>query len=92
MKKKTPKTTTVSCITCPECGDTIFSRARHDFRSCTCEKYHIDGGDSYIRIGFPKEMPKIKKLKIAATKEELYDDWNKRNDVFGLIKKAKQKE
>lgn len=87
--KKTKKTITVSSITCPECGDIIFSRARHDYRSCTCGKYHIDGGFDYLRLGFPKEMPKIEKLEIAATKEELYKDWNEDKNIFGLIKGVK---
>lgn len=36
-------------ITCPECGDTIYSNSRHDFVSCKCGKHFIDGGFDYIR-------------------------------------------
>ena len=29
------------------CGDTIFSRTRHDFRSCYCGNLSVDGGPFY---------------------------------------------
>jgi hypothetical protein len=38
-------------LTCPECRDKIYSKHRHDFVQCSCEKYFIDGGSDYIRIG-----------------------------------------
>jgi ribosomal protein S27AE len=83
---KTKKTITVSAITCPDCGDIIFSRARHDYRSCTCGKCAIDGGFDYIKISALK-LPKIEKIEVAATLKELYNDWNENKNVFGLIKK-----
>ena len=29
------------------CGDTIFSRTRHDFKSCYCGNLSVDGGPFY---------------------------------------------
>lgn len=40
----------ISAIKCKHCGDIIFSRTRHDFRSCMCEKVFIDGGRDYLKI------------------------------------------
>ena len=40
----------VQAIVCPKCGDTLFSRARHDFRYCSCGEVAVDGGFDYVRI------------------------------------------
>jgi len=77
---------TVNAIKCTKCEDTIYSRAGHDFRSCSCGKFFIDGGFDYTRIGYEGKKPKITKMKVKATKQELYDDWNQRIDKFGKIK------
>ena len=37
-------------IECKHCGDVIFSRARHDFCYCECNKVAIDGGKLYTRV------------------------------------------
>lgn len=85
--------TIVSAITCRNCGDTVFSRAIHDFRTCSCFKNEfnnkgvaIDGGFDYIRLCGDIDA-KLISIDIDVTKEELYDDWNKRIDKFGIIKK-----
>lgn len=77
----------VSAIHCPNCGDTIYSRARHDMIGCTCRKIWIDGGFDYIKISFTDvdNPPKIIELDVEATKQELYDDWNNRINKFGRI-------
>lgn len=80
--------TTVNAIECPECEDIIYSRARHDFRSCSCGKCHIDGGFDYMKVAAEPELfNKIKehKIEVDATRSELYDDWNKRIDKYGRI-------
>jgi len=79
--------TRVKATKCPDCGDTIFSRARHDFRSCSCEKVAIDGGFDYVRLVFPTDMkpPEIFDLEVEQTPMELYDDWNSRRNKFGLF-------
>ena len=38
----------VNAIQCPRCGDTIYSRTRHDYRSCSCGSVSIDGGFDYM--------------------------------------------
>lgn len=75
----------VNAIKCLDCGDTVFSRARHDFRWCSCKKCAIDGGFEYTKINFiiPPEQVEIE---IEQTKKELYDDWNYSINKFGLIK------
>jgi len=84
--------TTVKAIKCPKCGYTIFSRARHDYRSCSCKAASIDGEFDYVKINFPTdiEIPKIFELRIEQTPKELYDDWNSRREDFGLIPPKKE--
>lgn len=42
----------VSAIRCLKCGDTVWSRHRHDLRRCRCNACYIDGGRDYTRVGF----------------------------------------
>lgn len=79
----------VNAIKCGRCGDTVYSRARHDFRSCTCGAVAADGGRDYFKCCFNPEIPhETLTIKVDATARELYDDWNQFNsgDKFGLIK------
>jgi hypothetical protein len=84
MKKKRTRVTTV---TCPKCEVEIYSRARHDLRSCRCGTF-IDGGFDYLRYGGPDgfSAPKIRTRYVRATKLEIFRDWNTGEDRFGLIK------
>ena len=34
---------------CNKCNDEIISKHRHDFVTCSCGKFSVDGGRSYIR-------------------------------------------
>jgi hypothetical protein len=70
-------------IKCPTCHDTIFSRARHDFRACSCEAVFIDGGFDYTRYG--GDNATLIEIEIDATKQQLYNDWNNRIDKLGII-------
>lgn len=39
---------------CKKCGDIIFSRSRHDYRTCKCGAIAVDGGMDYARrVGHP---------------------------------------
>jgi hypothetical protein len=38
-------------IQCKKCGDTLVSRHRHDFKSCSCDACFVDGGLDYMRVG-----------------------------------------
>ena len=42
-----------SKIRCLHCNDVIESFDRHDFKRCKCGKVFIDGGDAYLRFGWP---------------------------------------
>ncbi len=75
----------VNAIECSNCHDVIYSRAVHDFHYCSCEETFIDGGFDYIRYG-GNIVGRPFQIDVNATKRELYDDWNKRDDKFGLIK------
>ncbi len=76
----------VQTITCPKCGDEIYSRAGHDFKYCSCKLVFIDGGLDYTRIGYTEKEPVSKTRNVKATKKELYDDWNTHGHKFGVIK------
>ena len=79
----------VIAIKCPKCGDTVFSRAVHDYRGCSCPDdmgVAIDGGFSYTRISGVIDGGKTFAVKVRATKKQLYEDWNSGKDKFGLIK------
>jgi len=80
--------TEVKAIECPNCKDIIFSRANHDFRSCSCKAVSIDGGFECKKVSWDTNFPLPKEitLTINQTKKELYDDWNLYKDKFGLIK------
>jgi len=40
-------------IKCKKCEDIIESKSRHNFVECKCGSIFIDGGNDYMRIGFP---------------------------------------
>ena len=77
----------INAIICLNCHDVIFSRARHDFRTCSCGNISVDGGFDYMKIS-QQENAKFQQIKIEvdATKNELYNDWGSGKDKFGLIK------
>jgi len=81
------KLTQVDAAQCPKCKDWLFSRARHDFRGCKCGTLRIDGGLEYERlIGYIKFKDlKTRSVLVSETKQEIYDDWNKRDDVLQTL-------
>ena len=52
---------------CVECGDTIESKSRHDFRTCRCGKLSVDGGPVYLRRCYSGSW---EELSTGFTKEE----------------------
>ena len=36
-------------IKCTKCGDSIYSKDRHDYVSCTCGSVSTDGGQDYLK-------------------------------------------
>jgi len=85
--------TKVSAVICPQCKAIIFSRARHDFRSCPCGTISIDGGFDYTKLtsNLNSSVPKIFTLSIEQTPMELYDDWNTGADKYGVLPGRKSK-
>jgi len=80
----------VSALKCIDCGDIVYSRARHDFRSCSCGAVSVDGGFEYMKIsGDFTKMVSLHNFLVDATQKQLYDDWNMRTDKFGLIRAEK---
>jgi len=47
-----------NAVKCNECGDTIVSYSRHDYKHCSCENAMVDGGVDYARYG-GKNIEKI---------------------------------
>lgn len=44
-----PPTLLVNRAQCPDCGDIVVSKHRHDYVSCKCGQMARDGGTDYIR-------------------------------------------
>jgi len=75
----------VTAFKCPTCSSIIFSRTRHDYRWCPCRTIAVDGGLDYARVVYNDTIPESVSLTVIASKEQLYDDWNKRVDKFGIV-------
>lgn len=67
----------IQAVKCINCGDIIFSRCRHDFKSCFCGKISVDGGFDYCKIS-AEDLNQLLRMEVdlPLTKQELYDDWN----------------
>jgi hypothetical protein len=91
MAKKQVRTRVYTVI-CRKCDLEMYSRARHDFHGCKCGTF-VDGGFDYLRYGWPggTEKPTGKTRYVNATRQELYDDWNKQNNKYGFILKRGEK-
>lgn len=89
----------INAIICKNCGDTIYSRSIHDFHWCSCNSVAIDGGFDYTKIVFKSaDCYESTKLNILENETEksakkiLYDDWNNRENKYGIIHKNEYKE
>lgn len=83
--------TQVDAVVCDSCGDTIFSRARHDMRWCGCKSVAIDGGFDYFKISGNLVRFRRIRISVTASKNQLYDDWNQNINKYGIIKAKKVK-
>ncbi len=70
-------------LVCTHCGTFIYSRAGHDFISCTCGKSSIDGGFGYVRVVGNEEDYALVNFKLTVSKITLYDDWNHNQQKYG---------
>lgn len=76
-----------NAVKCKRCGDIIYSRARHDFRYCSCKNIAIDGGFDYVRIiGFQNDWEKVKPFEIPVDVMGLYLDYTTQENKYGVIK------
>ena len=61
----------VQALRCPSCLDVVWSRHRHDWRTCSCYDIDldrgcfIDGGRDYLRYGWMGHKPEIFELEVA---------------------------
>lgn len=79
----------VHALRCLTCNTTVYSRTTHDRRHCLCQNIAIDGGFDYIKISWVDKNTFVQypEYEIGeVTKEELYNDWNKRINKYGFIK------
>lgn len=79
-------------VQCLNCGDTIFSRTKHDFRACSCFRDEvdnkgcaIDGGFNYVKFCgnvSGKRFVYIT-LKEGVDVPKLFQDYNLFEDIYG---------
>lgn len=82
----------VKGIKCPYCKEIIYSRARHDFRRCSCRKIFVDGGREYLKYGGEElENIEIYEIELEVENKELIKDWNNFKKKYGCIKPYKQR-
>jgi hypothetical protein len=84
--KKQDKPFKLRGVRCRLCKDVIYSRAPHDYRSCSCGAAAVDGGLKYLKISGVKFTHVV--LKSYVHKWDLYNDWNYGINRFGIIKQA----
>ena len=84
----------VSAIHCKNCEATIYSRCRHDMRSCLCFKNQnenlgivIDGGREYMKVtATPDSDYEFLHVEIGEVSlVDLYRDWNAGTNKYGII-------
>ncbi len=95
MGKNNTKTI-VTAVQCPKCKDYIFSRTKHDFRSCSCKSVSVDGGFDYTKLHWSSDVKRedisYYQIKIEQSKEDLFDDWNNFKDKYGILKRVTKEE
>ena len=86
------KTMKIEAYQCKKCKEYIYSRARHDYKECSCKGLAVDGGHYHPNqtwipqriIGDLKAEYKI--FDVEVTEKELYTDWNDSKNEYGVIK------
>lgn len=83
----------VYAVHCKNCNCIIFSRSRHDHRSCKCKSTSIDGGKDYHKLSIiPGTDTDRYALDLSVEYKQLYADWNYGIDKYGLIEFDKLKD
>ena len=76
----------VTAFQCPSCKTWVWSRARHDFRTCPCGEISIDGGQhDYHKVSYKNTPPVSKTFEVDCTPEQAVHDWNKAVDELGYL-------
>ena len=83
----------VNAVECKECDATDYSRTHEDVRMCTCGRVTVMGGQEHFKFDvYTNPTYEVKKIKVEASAQELYDDWESMEDKFGLIKHETKEE
>ena len=80
---------TVRGFKCLMCGDTVISRAQHDFVTCYCGNVSVDGGQKTDFFGvsiIDTNKSEFKHLELDITSDDLYNDYNTEKDKYNLIR------
>jgi len=72
---------------CMSCGDIIYSRAPWDKRMCYCGHVAVEGGlNEQFMTCTPVAHVQTLDIDVFVTSQQLFDDWDKVRNKFGLIK------
>jgi hypothetical protein len=74
---------------CKVCDDILFSRTQHDYRTCSCGKLAVNGGQQDPQTRSWDQYPERVELDLKVTEEELFADWNSRRDRYGWIRSGR---
>ena len=80
---------TVRGFKCLMCGDTVISRAQHDFVTCYCGNVSVDGGQKTDFFGvsiIDIDKSEFKQIKLDITFDDLYNDYNTEKNKYNLIR------
>lgn len=83
IEETAKKSTVVTGAVCNKCHNFVFSRSRHDFRSCPCGSVSVDGGFDYLKVS--GDDYETKSMRVPATREQLVVDYNAGTDLYGII-------
>lgn len=77
----------ITAYKCLSCEDIIYSRAPWDKRMCYCGRVAVEGGpNEQFMTCAPQSRVQTLDIDVFATSQELFDDWDKVRNKFGLIK------
>lgn len=79
----------ITAIVCMHCKDILFSRTEDDTRVCSCGQSCVKGGTTNPQIGYKQLVPITITWETSATHHELFLDWAKNIDQYGLVKSMK---
>lgn len=64
----------INAVRCHSCGETIRSKNRHDFVTCRCKSWSVDGGSWYRRMAGENFALKNDPDKGFTDLTEMFDD------------------